>query len=207
MRWKILIEPRARLDIARKFVGLGDNRFERRRNKSVAAVLRPGQRARIAAQQWKMRRNFPGKRHIGIPCFAAARLCAVRRCLSCMLFSHPGWFWKTPHREKSSGRPEQTGFPYVSAPETSLRPDSGPEGRAGGEGRYGSEGRNGNAGDQQGSSQRGKAREAPSTSTATHKALITRNLRLVYGEVAGEPVPSRITELLNQLGAAKETRS
>lgn len=43
---------------------------------------------------------------------------------------------------------------------------------------------------------------ADHASTATHKALITRNLRLVYGEVAGEPVPDRINDLLNQLGAA-----
>ncbi len=47
-----------------------------------------------------------------------------------------------------------------------------------------------------------KAKKADHASTATHKALITRNLRLVYGEVAGEPVPDRLNELLNQLGAA-----
>ncbi|WP_395645222.1 NepR family anti-sigma factor [Terricaulis sp.] len=41
-------------------------------------------------------------------------------------------------------------------------------------------------------------------SSATHKQLITRNLRLVYGEVAGEKVPDRIMDLLDQLGAAKD---
>lgn len=48
------------------------------------------------------------------------------------------------------------------------------------------------------------AKKADHASTATHKALITRNLRLVYGEVASEPVPGRIQDLLNQLGAAGE---
>lgn len=47
----------------------------------------------------------------------------------------------------------------------------------------------------------GKAKKNEHASTATHKALITRNLRLVYGEVAGEPVPDRIKQLLNELGA------
>jgi hypothetical protein len=44
-------------------------------------------------------------------------------------------------------------------------------------------------------------------STAAHKALITRNLRLVYGEVAGERVPDRIMELLGQLGDRKDGAS
>lgn len=44
-------------------------------------------------------------------------------------------------------------------------------------------------------------------STATHKALITRNLRLVYGEVAGEQVPDRIMDLLNQLADRKDQKS
>lgn len=50
-------------------------------------------------------------------------------------------------------------------------------------------------------------KKADRASTATHKALITRNLRLVYGEVASEPVPDRIQELLNQLGAAADSRA
>jgi len=52
----------------------------------------------------------------------------------------------------------------------------------------------------------GKAKKADHPSTATHKALITRNLRLVYGEVAGEPVPDRISQLLNELGAKEGER-
>jgi hypothetical protein len=44
-------------------------------------------------------------------------------------------------------------------------------------------------------------------STATHKALITRNLRLVYGEVAGEQVPDRIMDLLDQLADRKDQKS
>lgn len=40
----------------------------------------------------------------------------------------------------------------------------------------------------------------PSKGTAgAHKALITRNLRLAYGEVASEAVPDRLMELLSQL--------
>jgi hypothetical protein len=42
----------------------------------------------------------------------------------------------------------------------------------------------------------GANRKAP---TAAHKALITRNLRLAFGEVASEPVPKHLTDLLNQL--------
>jgi len=37
------------------------------------------------------------------------------------------------------------------------------------------------------------------SSGAVHKALITRNLRLVYEEVTGEPVPDRILLLLRKL--------
>ena len=41
--------------------------------------------------------------------------------------------------------------------------------------------------------QRGKS------ASAAHKALITRNLRLAYGEVAREPVPQRFMDLLDQI--------
>lgn len=44
-------------------------------------------------------------------------------------------------------------------------------------------------------------------STAAHKSMIARNLRLVYGEIASEPVPDKIADLLNQLGDGKETGS
>lgn len=42
---------------------------------------------------------------------------------------------------------------------------------------------------------------------ANHKALITRNLRLAYGEVASEPVPDRFLDLLGQLDEAEDKRS
>lgn len=35
------------------------------------------------------------------------------------------------------------------------------------------------------------------------KALITRNLRLAYDEVASEPIPQHFLDLLNQLDEAK----
>lgn len=34
---------------------------------------------------------------------------------------------------------------------------------------------------------------------ATHKSLITRNLRLAYGEVASEAVPQRLLDILNKI--------
>ena len=43
--------------------------------------------------------------------------------------------------------------------------------------------------------------------SATHKALITRNLRLAYGEVASEPIPQRFLDLLQQIGDAEEKAS
>jgi hypothetical protein len=42
---------------------------------------------------------------------------------------------------------------------------------------------------------------------AAHKALITRNLRLVYDEVAGEPIPDRIVHLLAQMDQKEGTGS
>lgn len=42
---------------------------------------------------------------------------------------------------------------------------------------------------------------------AAAKSLITRNLRLVYGEVAGEGVPQRFLDLLNQIGESEEGKS
>jgi Anti-sigma factor NepR len=53
----------------------------------------------------------------------------------------------------------------------------------------------------------GAKAQAGHASTATHKALITRNLRLVYGEVAGEQVPDRIMDLLDQLADRKDQKS
>lgn len=46
---------------------------------------------------------------------------------------------------------------------------------------------------QEGSSNRGRK------SASTHKALITRNLRLAYGEVASEPLPDRFLDILGRL--------
>jgi hypothetical protein len=42
---------------------------------------------------------------------------------------------------------------------------------------------------------------------SNHKALITRNLRLAFGEVASEPVPDRFMDLLERLDTAEEKRS
>ena len=50
--------------------------------------------------------------------------------------------------------------------------------------------------------------EKPRKGTAAqHKALITRNLRLAFGEVAGEPVPDRFLDLLHRLDTAEEKPS
>jgi hypothetical protein len=54
----------------------------------------------------------------------------------------------------------------------------------------------------------GGAGEKPRKPTAaTHKALITRNLRLAFGEVASEPVPNRFLDLLDRLDTAEEKHS
>lgn len=50
--------------------------------------------------------------------------------------------------------------------------------------------------------------EKPRKGTAAHhKALITRNLRLAFGEVASEPVPDRFLDLLRRLDTAEEKPS
>lgn len=43
--------------------------------------------------------------------------------------------------------------------------------------------------------------------SASHKVLITHHLRKVYGEVAGEGVPKRFIDLLNQLDGPEEQKS
>ena len=53
----------------------------------------------------------------------------------------------------------------------------------------------------------GTARKAARAGVATHKALITRNLRLAYGEVASEPVPQRLLDLLEARSTARRTKS
>lgn len=43
--------------------------------------------------------------------------------------------------------------------------------------------------------------------SAATKGLITRNLRLAYGEVAGEGVPQRFLDLLNQIDESGGNKS
>ncbi|MGE0533050.1 MAG: NepR family anti-sigma factor [Hyphomonadaceae bacterium] len=52
-----------------------------------------------------------------------------------------------------------------------------------------------------------KAKKAAAGSSAHHKALIARNLKLVYGEVASEPIPDQMADLLEQLSEAKGKQS
>ena len=46
--------------------------------------------------------------------------------------------------------------------------------------------------------------KSPSKSSAATKALITRNLRLAYGEVASEATPQRFLDLLNSLDSEEK---
>ena len=57
------VEAEPRIDVARKFVGRGDDRLERCADESVAMRLAAGQRAGVAAQEGQMRREFLAKRH------------------------------------------------------------------------------------------------------------------------------------------------
>ena len=50
----------------------------------------------------------------------------------------------------------------------------------------------------------GRAEKPRKGTAAHHKALITRNLRLAFGEVASEPVPDRFMDLLRRLDTAEE---
>jgi hypothetical protein len=43
--------------------------------------------------------------------------------------------------------------------------------------------------------------------SAQHKQLITRNLKIAYGQVASEPVPQRLLDVLSALDAAEEKKS
>lgn len=49
------------------------------------------------------------------------------------------------------------------------------------------------------------AAEAGRKPTVAQKALITRNLRLAYGEVASEPVPKHLLELLNRIDEGEKS--
>jgi hypothetical protein len=57
------VEAEPRIDVARKFVGLGDDRLQRRADEGVAMRLAAGQGARVAAQEWQVRSEFLAKRH------------------------------------------------------------------------------------------------------------------------------------------------
>ena len=50
----------------------------------------------------------------------------------------------------------------------------------------------------------GSAQRTRKGTASNHKALITRNLRLAFGEVASEPVPDRFLELLGKLDAEEK---
>jgi hypothetical protein len=45
--------------------------------------------------------------------------------------------------------------------------------------------------------------QKPRKTSGNHKALITRNLRLAFGEVASEPVPDRFLDLLGRIDSAE----
>lgn len=54
-------------------------------------------------------------------------------------------------------------------------------------------------------SEDGKAKKQRSgTSTSAHKQLITRNLRMVYDQIAGEEIPPRILDLLQQIDESEK---
>jgi hypothetical protein len=58
-----LVQAETGVDVPGKFIGLGDDRFERGANESIAVRLATGQSARIAAQEWQMRSKFLAQRH------------------------------------------------------------------------------------------------------------------------------------------------
>lgn len=49
----------------------------------------------------------------------------------------------------------------------------------------------------------GDGRHGGSTSAAT-KALITRNLRMAFDQIAGEPIPDRMLNLLEELSLKED---
>ena len=51
--------------------------------------------------------------------------------------------------------------------------------------------------------QDGDARHNSATSAA-NKALITRNLRMAFDQIAGEPIPDRMLELLEELSLKED---
>lgn len=53
----------------------------------------------------------------------------------------------------------------------------------------------------------GTGRNKPKSASATHKALIARNLKAVYGQVASEPVPQHLLDILKPLDGEEEDKS
>lgn len=53
----------------------------------------------------------------------------------------------------------------------------------------------------------GRSEKPRKGAPSNHKALITRNLRLAFGEVVSEPVPDRFMDLLERLDTAEEKPS
>lgn len=58
----------------------------------------------------------------------------------------------------------------------------------------------------EGRSGKSQGASGAASTTPANKALITRNLRLVYDEIAGERIPDKMLDLLGQLGAKEEQR-
>src|SRR5437763_16360592 len=58
-----LVEAESRIDIAREFVGLCDNRLECRTDECCAVSLTAGQGAGVGAKIWQLRGKFLAKGH------------------------------------------------------------------------------------------------------------------------------------------------
>jgi hypothetical protein len=52
----------------------------------------------------------------------------------------------------------------------------------------------------------GSGRAKAKSASATHKALIARNLKAVYGQVASEPVPQHLLDILKPLDGAEDKK-
>ena len=53
----------------------------------------------------------------------------------------------------------------------------------------------------------GSGRAKPGPASATHKALIARNLKAVYGQVASEPVPQVLLDILKPIDGQEDKKS
>jgi hypothetical protein len=72
-----LVQTKTWIDVAWKFVGLGDDRLERRPNESVAVRLATGQSACIAAKKRQMGGKFLSKGHGWVFSLVFFQICAV----------------------------------------------------------------------------------------------------------------------------------